>query len=118
MYFDKATNQWILEHIYEANKIVGMDLVEKVFNESVNTIGAGQVIVFDRPSFNDKIAFQTLEDIDLLSVKSSSLVGYEPGSVVSLPFEKPPRIIPTFIFKSCRFPTISEYTNYERINSL
>ena len=118
MYFDTATNQWLLENIREAYKIVGMSLAEKVLNEGVNTICAGQVIVFDRPSFNEKIAFQTLEDIDLLSVKSSSLVGYEPGSVVSLPFEKPPRVMPTFLFRECRFPTNYEFSRYDRINNI
>lgn len=118
MYFEPTINHWLLENTRETYKITGMDLAKKVINEGVNTIPAGQVIVFDRPSFNDKIAFQTLEDIDLLSVRSSSLVGYEPGSVVSLSFKKPPRVTPTFVFRLCRFPTISEYTFYGRVNNL
>lgn len=118
MYFEKSTNQWILENIYEAHKIVGMNLAQKVINESVNVIHSGQVFVFDKPDVYDKVAFQILENIDLLSVRPNNLVGYEPGSVVSLEFEKPPRIIPTFVFRSCRFPTASEYAVYERINSL
>lgn len=118
MYFERATNQWLLKNIHEAHKIVGMNLAKKVLNEGVNAISPGQVFVFDKPGVYDKVAFQTLENINLIFAKPSSLVGYEPGSVVSLAYGKPPRIIPTFIFRSCRFPTVSEYANYERINSL
>lgn len=118
MFFERATNQWLLENIHETHKIVGMDLAKKVNNEGINAINSGQVFVFDKPGVYDKVAFQILEKIDLLSVRPNNLVGYEPGSVISLEYSKPPRIIPTFIFKNCRFPTISEYANYERIDSI
>lgn len=118
MFFKRATNQWLLETIYETHKIVGTNLAQKVINESVNVIHAGQIFIFDKPGVYDKVAFQILEDIDLPSVRPNNLVGYEPGSVISLEYGKPPRIIPTFKFRNCRFPTISEYHDYERINNL
>lgn len=118
MYFEKSTNQWILENIYEAHKIVGMELARKVLNENFRDIDPGQILVFDNHGGYDKVAFQTLEKINLLFVSPIDLVGYEPGSVISLAYEKSPRIIPTLKFGNCRFPTISEYHNYERINNL
>lgn len=118
MYFDKITNQWILENIYEATEIVGMELSRKVLNGHFRDIDPGQIVVFDNKGVYDKVAFQTLEKINLLFVSPSDIVGYEPGSVISLKYGKPPRIIPTFKFRNCRFPTISEYLDYERINSL
>lgn len=118
MYFEKVNNQWLLQNTNEAYSIVGINLAKKVINEGVYFIEAGQILVFDRLNVCDKVVFQTLENIDLLSVRPNNLVGYEPGSVVSLKYKKPPRIIPTFIFRNCRFPTALEYTDYERINNL
>ncbi len=117
MYFEKVNKQWLLE-IHEAYSIVGTNLAKKVIHEGIHVIGSGQILVFDKLDICDKVVFQTLENIDLLSVRPNNLVGYEPGSVVSLRYRKQPRVIPTFIFRNCRFPTASEYTDYERINNL
>lgn len=117
MYFESSTNQWLLEN-NETYRITGMEIARKLLIKSVSIIAAGQVLVFDKSDMYDRVVFQVLENIDLSSVRPNNLVGYEPGSVISLECKKPPRIIPTFVFRSCRFPTISEYANYERINSI
>lgn len=118
MVFNEKINQWLLESLYETHRIVGETLAQKVINKGVNVIHAGQIFVLEKPGVYDRVAFQTLEDINLSSVRLINLVGYEPGSVVSLNYEEPPRTIPTFVFRNCRFPTVSECANYERINSL
>lgn len=111
MYYNRLYDQWTI-----ANEEIGMTYfkwVNSLISSGTNYINSGQVLIH-----NNTFAFQTLERIDLHKVNGSDLVGYEPGSVISMLYEKVPKIVPTLLFRECRFPTNYEFSRYDRINNL
>ena len=57
------------------------------------------------------IFFQTLADLDVGSLKNTSIIYYEPGSVINAGFTK--FVIPTFRFGLCGFPKFIEFEKYK-----
>lgn len=112
MHFDETNKQWI------SNSFDTMRLGESIKNELVylgeDTIFAGTVMVFIW-SGKPHLMFQTLEDLALSSVRNTTLLYYEQGSIVFLgdvEFDK--KFVPTLRFRNCRFPTESEFEYYKR----
>lgn len=114
MYYNVANKQWILDRSAEQETLVGMVMAEKVLREGIGKVSSGQVLILT--GYN--LAFQTIEDIALQKMKSNTLVGYEPGSLLMLDARKPPKIVPAILFRKCRFPTNEELRIYEENNCL
>lgn len=113
MYYSEKWGQWILSDVEEVRTMCSK---ESILEYGIEIIRAGQILVFKKGY--DTFAFQTLENIFLITAKGSDLVGYEPGSVMNIRYKRTPKIIPTILFRDCRFPTMSEFSTYNRINNL
>ena len=114
MYYNRRYDQWTIAD--EEIGITYFKWVNSLISSGTNYINSGQVLIHKRGYHT--LAFQTLERIDLHKVKGSDLVGYEPGSIISIRYGKFPKIVPTFLFRECRFPTNYEFSRYDRINNL
>lgn len=109
MYFDVTNNQWI-SGISEAKKF-GEELKDVLKYKGVSTIPAGVIMVFTLGG-KPYLMFQMLQDLVLSSVKNTTLLYYERGSIVFLGGDG--SYIPTLRFRNCRFPTEMEFKQYER----
>lgn len=114
MFYNELYDQWTISN--EEIRLAQFKWVNSLVSDGINYINSGQILTYTRGS--DTLAFQTLERIDLRKVKGSDLVGYEPGSVISMRYEKAPKIVPTLLFRECRFPTSYEFSRYDRNNNL
>lgn len=108
MYFDETNKQWI-SSISDVLKF-GEKLKDEVTHLGGNVIPAGTVMVFVLAE--PLLIFQTLQDLDLASVRSTTLLYYEKGSIVFLKGDW--EFVPTLRFRNCRFPTEAELRQYER----
>lgn len=112
MYFDETYRQWILNSLDEMG--FGETIKEELIYMGKDTILAGTVMVFfwyGKPY----LMFQTLQDLALSSVRNTTLLYYEKGSIVLLgggEFDR--EFVPTLRFRDCRFPTKKEFEYYER----
>lgn len=113
MYYNEKFGQWIATDIKDMRT---MRLTESILAFGIKCLKAGQILIFVKGY--DKLAFQTLENINLDSAKGSHLVGYEPGSVMHIRYKKAPKIIPTILLRDCRLPTAHEFSIYNSTNNL
>ena len=93
----------------------GMDLRLDILGLGMNVIRAGTVMVFASPRRNKLIMFQTLKDMLAAELSSASLIAYEPGSIMGVDTRY---YIPTFRFRDCRMPTLSEFDKYNRCDTV
>lgn len=114
MIYNEHYNQLVVSKVTEI--YVESNILKALSDDKIDHLKAGQVLIFKK--YSELFAFQTLEYIDLCKVKENDLIGYEPGSVLSLRTKKPPKYIPTFLFKDCRVPTDFELIQYEDANNL
>lgn len=113
MYYNEEFGQLIATDIKDMRT---MRLTESILAFGIKCLKAGQILICEKGY--DKLAFQTLENIDLDRAKGSDLIGYEPGSVLHIRYKKDTKIIPTILFRDCRLPTAHEFSVYNRINNL
>lgn len=114
MIYNTHYNQLVVSRVIEIYP--ESNILKARSEDKIDNLKAGQVLIFKK--YTELFAFQTLEHIDLCKAKENELIAYEPGSVLSLKTGKPPRFVPTFLFKYCRVPTDFELSRYEEINSL
>ena len=96
----------------------GMDLRLDILGLGMNVIRAGTVMVFASPRRNKLIMFQTLKDMLAAELSSASLIAYESGSIMGVDTRYRPTYIPTFRFRDCRMPTLSEFDKYNRCDTV
>ena len=116
MYIDRVRNQWISEK--DDVLKFGEKLGEELLSYGNEVIPAGTVMVFASPRRNKLIMFQTLKDMLADELSSASLIAYEPGSIMGIDTRYRPTYIPTFRFRDCRMPTLSEFDKYNRCDTV
>lgn len=116
MYIDRVRNQWISEK--DDVLKFGEKLGEELLSYGNEVIPAGTVMVFASPLRNKLIMFQTLKDMLAAELSSASLIAYEPGSIMGVDTRYRPTYIPTFRFRDCRMPTLSEFGKYNRCDTV
>ena len=93
-------------------KLLGDELIDHLYG--IKNIPAGCVMLFvAKGQFGTtKVYFQLLQDVEIKKIKNTTLMYFEPGSIV---YESATKYKPTtFRFGNCRFPTSSEYNVYNR----
>lgn len=113
MYKDSTYKQWVQDNWTNPNNFrKGELLVEELLHEGESEIPAGTLLVFEwqgRPY----LIFQTLLNIVLTTSANSTLVAYEPGSIVFTKRESTKDcFVPTIRLRDCRVPTIKEINRY------
>ena len=98
-------------HFAAERRYFGEELPEYMSNKfGITVLPAGTVMVHERGS--NIVQFQLLENFSLwregISRRGTTLVAYEPGSLVNNS-----SWIGGFTFKRCRFPTLREYETYK-----
>lgn len=113
MYFDDTNKQWLSDGGLDVMKF-GEELKGEIPYRGED-IPAGTVMVFIPKDMRyAKYFFQTLVAHRFEDLQNTSLITYEPGSVVHTvgSSRRDTPVIPTFRFRNCRFPSPTEYVEY------
>lgn len=114
MYYNETWGQWVQHSVAPPFK-KGSQLIEDLLHKGLNIIPAGTIMVFEwqgRPY----MLFQTLLSIVLTTSTDTTLVAFEPGSIVRT--NPKDCFTPTLRLRDCRMPTEKELIRYNTIETI